>query len=57
MKNRIYKAKVTNRYGDEIVLEYNYRVCKCINSGNSFPCNLQLFKGIVKANNGIIYND
>lgn len=55
---KTYKAKVTNMYGDTIVLEYSYRVCKCVNSGNSFPCNLKIFKGIVKENNGrIIYND
>lgn len=51
---KTYKAKVINQYGDEIMLEYNYRVCKCVNSGNSFPCNLKLFLG-VKENNGIIY--
>lgn len=54
---KTYKAKVINQFGDEIMLEYNYRVCKCVNSGNSFPCNLKMFKGIVKANNGIIYNN
>ncbi len=53
---KTYKAKVTTQYGEEIILEYHYRVCKCVNSGNTFPCNLKLFKEIVKENNGIIYN-
>lgn len=57
VKMKTYRAKVINQYGDEITLEYSYRVCKCVNSGNSFPCNLKLFLGIVKENNGIIYNN
>ena len=50
---KTYKAEMYNQYGDKIILEYNHKVCKCVNSGNSFPCNLKIFKGIVKENNGI----